>query len=101
MNKVAFEARKIIRENGYDVKIVGEINGSIKLSIKLKDSTSAFPMDLRNALENNGISIDSNIGFMTDILGAKRAVISVYKTGNIEPAEPFSESLKKFNRSAF
>lgn len=102
MSRAALEARKIIRDTGYDAKIIGEINGITKLSIRLKDDVREIPFELRSALESKGLSIDPNIGYMTDILGIRKAIISVYRTdGTIEPAAPLTESLSKFNKGAF
>ena len=99
MSKAAFEARKIIKDTGYDAKIIGEINGITKLSIRLKDDVREIPLEIRDA---KGISIDPNVGYMTDILGIRKAIISVYRSnGTIEPASPLTESLSKFNERVF
>lgn len=102
MSKAAFEARKIIKDTGYDAKIIGEINGITKLSIRLKDDVREIPLEIRDALDAKGISIDPNVGYMTDILGIRKAIISVYRSnGTIEPAAPLTESLSKFNERVF
>ena len=96
MDKIASEAKRIIKDKGYDVKIVGGESNSILLSVQLKNNQQELPEEIRKVLNDNNIDIKDNAGYTIGPTGAKRVLFSVGSSGIPKPAEDFKESLNRF-----
>lgn len=96
MNKLAADVKHLIKGEGYDIEVIGGEGNVLDLSVTLKEDQREFPIEIRDVLECNDISIVDNVGYTIGPTGIRRAMFSVKRTSDFSPAESYQEKLKKY-----